>query len=153
MNDIITTDNRILAMSDSAIEKVRALETGLLTLPQVDITHHHILHGGVYSRSILMPAGTTLTGAIIKVPTILIIAGTVRVFLNGKASELSGYNVFAASANRKQAFHALTDVYMTMVFASSAKTVAEAEDEFTDEAHLLASRMPGAFNPTAITGE
>jgi hypothetical protein len=56
------------------------------------------------------------------------------------AVPLEGYNVFSAAAGRKMAFVALSNTSMTMLFATQAKTVAEAEAEFTDEVDMLMTR-------------
>ena len=40
-----------------------------------------------------------------------------------------------------------------MMFATSAKTVEDAENEFTDEAHLLLSRQQPEHDTVVITGE
>ena len=153
MPDLAVVGNRIPAMSTTAIEKVRSFEAFLLKAPQVEIPTSHTLHGGIYTRTIMLPAKVALTGAVIKIATTLIISGDVVVYIGDQAKELHGYNVLLASANRKQAFRALTDTDMTMFFATKAKTVAEAEAEFTDDAHLLFSRYPSAINNITITGE
>lgn len=140
-------------MTESAIEKVRRLESDLLMSEQPELRTHHTLHAGIYTRTILLRAGQTITGALIKVPTTLTICGDVTVFIGNDAVELSGYNVIPASAGRKQAFVAHSDVHMTMAFATRASTVREAEDEFTDEAHLLLSRQQPQHDSIVITGE
>jgi hypothetical protein len=128
-------------MSNIAIDTVRQLEDIALTLPQVSIDTQHAFHAGMYARTIMIPATVLLTGALIKIATLLIVSGDALVYMDGKAEELHGYNVFSASANRKQAFMALTDTYLTMVFPTEAKTVEEAEAQFTDEADKLMSRI------------
>jgi hypothetical protein len=40
-----------------------------------------------------------------------------------------------------------------MIFATQANNVGDAEDEFTDESHMLMSRHPHAVNKITITGE
>lgn len=147
------SENRIPAMSDVAIEKVRAVETAVLKMPQIDIGTYHVLHGGMYARTIMIPAGALITGALIKVATLLIINGHTKVFLDDETAEISGYHVLAASANRKQAFLALTDTWLTMIFKSDAKTHTQAENEFTDEGDLLMTRKDGAINRITVTGE
>lgn len=144
---------RILPMTAEAIARVRRLEAALLELPQVPIATDHVLHGGMYARTIMIPAGVVLTGALIRVPTVLILAGDATVDTGEDAVRLTGYHVLAASAHRRQAFLAHADTWLTMVFATRAATVAEAEAEFTDEAHLLLSRQPGAANTIHLTGE
>lgn len=153
MNNLVNTSNRILPMSESDINAVRALEVETAKLPQVMLTTEHILHGGMYARTVTIPAGVVITGALIKVATMLIVSGHCRVYLDGKAKEVTGYNVFAASAHRKQAFFAITDTVLTTVFPCEADSIVKAEDEFTDDAHLLISRKDDAVNHITITGE
>ena len=153
MPNLALREGRIPAMSQAAIDKVRGLDAIVSKMPQVSIPTAHQIHGGVYTRTITLPAGVLLTGALIKIATTLIVFGKIIVYIGEEATELAGCHVLAASANRKQAFLALEDTRMTMLFATSAKTVEEAENEFTGEAHLLFSRASGAINHTNITGE
>ena len=153
MSGLVAAESRIPAMTAQAIDKVRELEAITRDLPQVEIATDHVLHGGMYARTICIPAGVVLTGVFIRVPTLLVFDGNATVNSGDEAATLVGYHVLAASAHRRQAFLAHADTRLTMVFATQAKTVAEAEDEFTDEAHLLFSRKPGAVNRINITGE
>jgi len=140
-------------MSPAAIAKVRALEAhSLAVVPQVPIVTYHLLHAGMYHRTITIPKNVTLTGALIKRRTTLTLCGDAVIYTGGEADlHLAGYHVIAASAGRKQAFHAIEDTHLTMCFPSSARTVAEAEAEFTDEAELLFSRR--GENVVTNTGE
>lgn len=140
-------------MAPAAINKVRQLEAITRELPQVDIATDHVLHGGMYARTICIPAGVVLTGVFIRVPTLLVFNGNATVNAGDEPVTLAGYHVLAASAHRRQAFLAHQDTQLTMVFSTLAKSVEEAEDEFTDEAHLLFSRKPDAINRINITGE
>ncbi|TAN29580.1 MAG: hypothetical protein EPN31_06230 [Castellaniella sp.] len=151
--ELADTTDRILAMSPQAVDKVRSLESELLKFPQVDIATDHVLHGGMYSRTICIPAGTVLTGAFVRVPTLLVFSGEATVNIGDVASTLTGYHVLAASAQRSQAIVAHADTHLTMVFATQAKTVEEAEAEFTDDVDMLMSRKLGAVNHVTITGE
>ena len=141
------------AMSAAAVASVRALERLVLELPQTQIRTHHVLHGGMYARTILIPAETVLTGALIRVPTMLIIAGDTLVHLDGESVRLSGYHVLPAAAGRKTAFVTIADTHVTMLFPTAARTVEEAEAEFTEEADGLGSRREPASNRITITGE
>lgn len=153
MNEILTSSFRIAPNSDLELEQVRDIQGVLLSLPQVEIPTHHVLHGGMYARTITIPAGIAIAGVFVQVPTVLIVSGHVSVLANGETIEINGYQVIPASAGRKQAFVAHTDTEMTMIFATTAKTVREAEAEFTSEPELLASRQDCATNITIITGE
>jgi len=149
----LATNNKILVMSESAIEKVQLVQNAMLKFPQIDLPVHHILHGGMYSRSLVIPAGVAIAGAFIQVPTILVVSGNVTVYANDQAYEIDGYQVLVASAGRKQLFVAHADTNMTMTFATNATTVEDAENEFTSEPDLLASRRHENLNTTIITGE
>jgi len=151
--ELLPIRRSIAAMSNERISKMRELEVATSQLPQVDIETQHIIHGGMYSRTILVPANSVLVGALINVPTILVICGDVTVAVNNGVLRLNGYNVLPASAGRKQAFTAHTDTYLTMVFATDADSVSAAEEQFTDEADKLMSRADGAANIVNITGE
>lgn len=131
----------IPAMTPEAIDKVRRLEECVLALPQVELETRHALHGGMYARTIRIPAGVIITGALIKVPTLLIVQGKASVYVGlDEPLHLDGYNVLPASAGRKQVFVAVTDTWLTAVFATKATTVDEAERAFTDEHERLATR-------------
>ena len=148
-----TDSNRIWPMSDAAIAKVNAVQHAMMELPQITIHTQHMIHAGLYARTIMVPAGSMLTGVLIKRPTTLILQGAMTVFANGDTIPMDGYNVLACSANRKQAFMCHSDVWMTMLFPTAATTVEEAELEFTDEVGLLVSRRDPDTNTVIITGE
>ncbi|HEX9449754.1 MAG TPA: hypothetical protein VF920_17330 [Dongiaceae bacterium] len=153
MLDIIPTENFISPMSQAALGKVRELEARAVQLPQENIETWHMFHAGMYARTVKIPAGVMITGALIKIATILIVSGDAIIYVDGGAKELHGYTVFSASANRKQVFVALTDTYLTMLFPTKSKTVEAAEAAFTDETGLLMSRRDISANTMTVTGE
>ncbi len=140
------------AMTGRGLDLVKRIEKRLLREEQVQIATQHVIHAGIYSRTICIPAGVALTGALIKIPTTLVICGRASVLIgDGDEVLVDGYRVFACSAGRKQAFIAHADTWLTMSFKTSARTVEEAEDEFTDEADRLFSRH--GRNEITITGD
>lgn len=128
-------------MTDDAIEQVKAFESQVLVAPQSDLFTHHVIHAGMYVRTIRLPAGDVLTGACIKIPTVVTVCGDVDVYTGEGVLRLQGYNVLPARQGRKQAFYAHADTYISMAFPTRAHTVAEAESEFTDECEALMSRL------------
>lgn len=147
MHSLAVIENKnITPMSQKDIASVYSLEGFILSAPQEVIPTHHTLHAGVYSRTIRVPKGVVLTGAIMIIPTLLIIQGDFILFVGDKAKELHGYNVFTCEANRKQAGIAISDTYVTMIFPTDVKTTEEAEDKFTSEADHLWSRSNTAIN-------
>ncbi len=139
-----TTTVALPAMGPSEVALVRELEAAALGLPQVAIHTDHAFHAGMYARTIMIPAGTALTGAEIKIPTILIISGDTLVNGIDGATRYTGYHVALGLPGRKQAFVALQDTYLTMLFPTAVDTVDAAEREFTDEYEKLVTRKEGA---------
>jgi hypothetical protein len=142
---------RIDAMSHDAIDRVRRLEDAALALPQVPIETTHVLHAGLYARTIRVPAGVLITGVLIKIATLVIVDGDVLMHVVGSPVRLEGHHVLPAAAGRKQAFLARTDTHITMIFATAARSVEAAEREFTDEIGNLVSRHDP--NRIIITGD
>lgn len=153
MNGVTIQHAHLPAMSDASVKRIRSIESALGRMDQVEMPTHHVLHGGMYARTIIIPAGVAITGALIKVPTTLVIDGRVSVHLGDTTLDLVGHHVIPASAGRKQVFFAYEDTSLTMIMATGAATIEDAEAEFTDEADRLMSRQQGAENFIIITGE
>ncbi|QII84251.1 hypothetical protein G3T20_05765 [Bordetella hinzii] len=154
MNNLAAPAPHIPAMSPDAIDRAQRLTEASLMLPQVEIQTQHVLHAGIYARTIRIPAGVLLTGVVIKVPTVLVFDGHCTVYVgDDKTVELAGYHVLPAEAGRKQVFLAHADTMLTMMFPTDARTVTEAESQFTDEADMLLSRQQDAAQIELITGE
>lgn len=128
------------ATSPELLLKVRDFERAAIRADQVPVATEHLLHAGMYARTVRLKPGTAITGALIKRATMLVIQGSVLMLVNAGFADLHGYNVIPASAGRKQVFVARSDVDITMIFPTAARTVGEAEAEFTDEVDLLLSR-------------
>lgn len=144
---------QIPTMTAATVAKVRELESQLSKAPQVDVETFHVLHAGLYARSLNLPAGVALTGALIKIPTVLIVSGSCAMLIGEEeAVQLEGYNVIPAMAGRKQAFITHSDVQMTMLFPTLADTIEQAEREFTDEYERLLSHDEAQRNTVIITG-
>lgn len=152
MTNLSVMHNKLPSMNEQALDKVYNFEELNLQNTQIDIETSHLIHGGMYARTIFIPGGTVLTGALIKVPTVLIICGHTLVYTGDETIEFSGYNVIQASAGRKQVFWTRSDVHLTMIFPSNFKTVKDLEYEFTDESDILMSNSSDN-NKIVITGE
>lgn len=135
----------------AVIDAIRKMEAQLLELEQIDMVTSHRIHARMYSRTILVPAGIVVTAAVIKIATQLTIAGDCEVFLGHEWMRITGYAVLTASAGRKQMARAIGDTFVTMSFGTNAKTIAEAEAEFTDEGDQMWSRR--GINDVLITEE
>lgn len=138
--------------SPAIVRKLREIQRLEIAKEQVLIFTEHLLHAGMYSRTITLPANTRLVGAFIKIPTVVIVVGSARVLVGREWATIEGYAVLPASADRKQIFESIGPLIITMIFPTDAQTVEEAEREFTDEHELLLSRRQG-LNEEVITGE
>jgi hypothetical protein len=143
----------IVTMNDAELERVCRYEDELSKLPQVGVATKHVLHGGMYSRTIFMPKHLAVSGALISKASILVISGHVDMLISDQSVEYKGYHVIPASAKRKQIVYAYEDSYITATIVTDAKTLEEAEDDFTCESKLLRSRQECSVNDVVITGE
>lgn len=129
------------AFPADGIDAVLAVEKIILSCPQGDLKGEHFLHAGLYSRTITIPKGNILTGAMIKIATVLIISGDLQFWTGHEWKRLKGYHVIPAEKNRKQLGYAQEETFATMLFASAAKNVKDAEKEFTEDyARLIPAR-------------
>ena len=135
------------------VDKMTRAQDLLMKVEQARIKTDHVIHGGMYARTITMPPQVALIGALIKRSTIVITVGSGRVLVGRDWADIDGYQVLPATKGRKQIFISRGPLVITMLFPTSAKTVEEAEKEFTDEAELLLSRRQDEMNSYVITGE
>jgi hypothetical protein len=153
MHDLDVTRPQIGPMTAAAVDKVRHLESEALKMPQVTLPYDHVLHGGLYARTMMLPAGVLITSAAVKLATTLIVSGDALIYIGtDEPLSVTGYVILPAAAGRKTAVLARADTWLTMLVPTAAQTVAEAEAELTDEADMLASRRAPEGNHTRITG-
>jgi hypothetical protein len=151
--DIVPAYTQLAPSSPTSIEKVRKLTDMLLRLPQTKFMTEHMLHGGLYTRTVRLPKETVVAAVLIKVPTVLIVVGEVDVWSNDELIHVAGYSVLPGSAGRKIAFVTYSDVAMSMVFPTTAATVDEAQRQFTDEHELLVPLSKADEHRILVTGE
>lgn len=140
-------------MDSSQLKAVRTFESEIRELDQIELTTWHTLHGGIYSRTVVLKKGVTIVGAEIVVPTTLFISGSLLINTGGDTIDFSGVHIIPASVGRKQTMYAVDDTTLTMSFATNATSIEEAENEFTCEPNNLMSRLEESINHVIITGE
>lgn len=129
------------------LELINKLERDTLAnTPQIILPIVHNFEAGCYSRTLMLPAERYLTGALMRRTTQVLVIGDCLMNIHGKFERMVGCAVLSGSAGRKQVFIAIKNTYISMFFATEAKTVAEAEAEFTDQAAELNSRRAGGVN-------
>ena len=140
------------APTEEILERLFSIQDIMLKLPQVPIHTEHLIHAGMYSRTIRMEPGTVMIGSLINRATVLIVQGSATMLAGDERVELEGYNVLAGCPGRKQLFATRGNVEMTMIFPTQAKTVEEAEMEVFSEFDMLMSRRDGSGDTVNITG-
>lgn len=135
------TASAIPAATPEALEILNRVETKMRTMPQIEVKTEHVLHAGMYARTVRLDARVAIVSVLIKVPTVLTVNGKCRVFDGRDWRQFEGYHVLPAAAGRKMVYVTFAPTEITMVFPSKAKTVEEAEREFTDEDNMLLSRQ------------
>jgi hypothetical protein len=125
-------------MSNLALQgnmpEILALEKVLLTLEQVDcpVTHYHI--EGVYVRSMFIPAGTVLTGAIHNKENISILAqGSIRVTNGTESVLISAPHIMVDKPGIKRLGVSETDVTFINVLRTDLTDIDELEKELVSQ--------------------
>lgn len=116
-----------------SVEDVRRLEDVILQFPQIDLSTTHLTHGGMYARTILIPAGTVLTGALTNMDNICVLFGDITVTTDEGPQHLRGFHVLPAKAGAKRAGVAHADTWWTTLIATDATDLDEIEKQMTDE--------------------
>lgn len=121
-------------------EAVRQLEAMILQLPQVDLQTSHVVHGGLCARTIFIPAGTVLTGALTNIDNLCVAFGDITVTTDDGPKRLTGFNVIPAMAGAKRAGVAHSDTWWTTVWRTELTDLEAIEDEMTNESAMLQTR-------------
>jgi hypothetical protein len=148
-----TPPSLIPAPSPAVLNELTRVQIFLGTLPQVPLATEHILHGGMYARTIRREPGSITVGSLINRATVLIVNGSCSILIDDRRVDLEGYNVLAGLPGRKSLSVTRGPVEMTMICPTSAKTVEEAENEIFAEADHLVSRRDNNKNKVTITGQ
>lgn len=113
----------------------------------------HMVHGGIYTRTVRFPPKTLIAAARFIAPTTLIIKGTCDIWSDGDVARVEGYTVIKGSAGRKIALVTVTDVEASMMFRTDLTDVAEIQKQFTDEYMMLAPLENADEHVVLVTGE
>ena len=134
----------LAAPSPTLLTKLDQAHNFISQFPQVPCPTEHLLHGGMYARTIRRGPGVVAVGSVILRATILIVHGPCTLIDgDGSRLDLVGYNVLRGLPGRKSLSLTHGDVEMTMIFPTLAATVEEAENEIFAEADQLISRRQG----------
>jgi hypothetical protein len=140
------------ATSADVMAQIAAIEEKMRGMEQIHPQMEHVLHGGMYARTCRLDAGVAIVSVLIKIPTMLIVNGGAYIFAGDRWYQIVGYQCMPASAGRKQVYVTFQPTEITMIFPSQARTVEDAEREFTDEPDALLSRQQDNHDIVVVTG-
>lgn len=130
--------------TDTQIAKLDAvcrLEQAILQGPQIDLRTEHVLSGGVYARTIFIPAGTALTGATHKKDHVNVVCGDISVTTDEGVKRITGYHVLPSKAGIKRAGIAHADTVWTTLCKTDLTDIEDIEDELVEESARLQTRI------------
>lgn len=121
-------------------EAVRRMEDMLLQMPQIDLHTEQLVHGGMAARTIFIPAGTVLTGALTNIDNLCVAFGDITVTTDDGPKRLTGFNVIPAMAGAKRAGVAHSDTWWVTIHRTDLTDLEAIEEEMTGEADRLQTR-------------
>lgn len=140
MQDLTTSGLADIHRTLTAKAKVQRLEHEIGKLPQVDLRTEHVLSGGMYARTITIPAGTSLTGASHKTDHLNLVMGDITVITDEGVKRLTGLHVLATKAGMKRAGFAHADTRWTTVCKTDSTCLADIEADLVEEPERLQTR-------------
>lgn len=123
------------------VDKVKMLEEEILKAPQVDLKTTHAISGGIYARTMYVPAGTVLTGALHKKDHINIFVGDFTVSSKAGVSRYTGHFVVECKAGEKRAIIAHSDGVWTTLVRTDLTDIEAIEDESVEDSEKLQTRQ------------
>lgn len=132
-------------------DQIERLEGAMLAVEgqagvELDTWHHFA--DGLVARTILIPAGTVLTGAAHKAEHLNIAAGDITVWTEAGMRRLTGYHVLPSLPAAKRVGIAHADTYWTTVHLNpdNERDVAALEDALVERADQLQRRRVAALD-------
>ena len=131
-----------IQLQKTAKQRIDDLEAHLKTLPQVDLNTTHTLSGGMYARTIRIPAGAALTGATHKFDHLDVMQGDISfTLIDGTVKRLTGHHVLATKAGAKRAGYAHSETLWTTICSTQLDDIQAIEKELVVESEELQTRQ------------
>lgn len=102
----------------------------------------------MYARTIFIPAGVALTGALTEMDNICVLYGDITVTTDEGTQRLTGFNVLPAKRGAKRAGVTHADTWWATVIPTELTDIDAIEDAMTTEADRLQTRNPALGNVT-----
>lgn len=104
-----------------------------LTRPQVDIPIKHHIHGGMYIREAVIPAGLVITGQIYLFDHFdIMVSGDITVSTDtGETKRLTGYNLFEGLSGKKRAGYTHEETVWITIHAADGEDGDQIQESIT----------------------
>lgn len=136
-----------ISTANEVVDAIKFGDSAEILLPVKDF-----ISDGVYSRTIFIPAGVIVIGAVHLTAGVGILAsGTLQVITNGEVTgEITAPYIFKSEAGSQKLVKAITDVVYTTTHRTDSTTCLEAEVELFDGIPQL-TRIKNSYNEFLLT--
>lgn len=120
-------------VSASVRDRVLAVERRIQQVPQVDCPVRHYFIPGMYAREITIPAGVTLTGAVHKQQSIVVLsAGRMRLATEDGPLEIAAPFTMVCNPGAKNLAEAIEECVWTNFFVTTETDLDKLVSELTE---------------------
>lgn len=125
----VVEQDRPLDMRD----RVLALQSALVQMPQYEPITEHYFHGGMYCRKVFRHADVTVVGKVHKKEHFyLVVSGTVAVTTDDGVQVITGPHLLCSKPGTKRAVYSVTDAVCMTFHRTDSTTVEDAEEELVE---------------------
>ena len=112
------------------LDQIHQLEAFLLTQPRDECATGHFFADGTYTRALLIPAGTALTGKTHRQRHVnFLLQGTIRVWTEQGMQDLTAPQIIVSEPGTKRVGYAFTEVIWATVHATDKTDLNDIEAE------------------------
>lgn len=125
----VVEQERTLDMRD----RVLALQSALVQMPQYEPITEHYFHGGMYCRKVFRHADVTVVGKVHKKEHFyLVVSGTVAVTTDDGVQVITGPHLLCSKPGTKRVVYSVTDAVCMTFHRTDSTTVEDAEEELVE---------------------
>lgn len=125
----VVEQDRPLDMRD----RVLALQSALVQMPQYEPITEHYFHGGMYCRKVFRHADVTVVGKVHKKEHFyLVVSGTVAVTTDDGVQVITGPHLLCSKPGTKRVVYSVTDAVCMTFHRTDSTNVEDAEEELVE---------------------
>lgn len=125
----VVEQDRPLDMRD----RVLALQSALVQMPQYEPITEHYFHGGMYCRKVFRHADVTVVGKVHKKEHFyLVVSGTVAVTTDDGVQVITGPHLLCSKPGTKRVVYSVTDAVCMTFHRTDSTTVEDVEEELVE---------------------